>query len=105
MTAKWLGAALALALLALAGCAAPAGGRHLSCSQACNRDYDICADSAGANRGGASFFGVGAACQRQLTACLKNCDLAAVQSKPAAPATKNGAKPAPGETPKPPAAP
>ena len=71
---RWLGGALAsLAALGLAGCAGPAGSRHITCHQACERDYDMCADSAGASRGGASFFGVGAACQRELTACFKAC--------------------------------
>ena len=92
---------MALAALLLGGCAGPAGGRHLTCSQACDRTYDNCADSAGANRGGASFFGVGAACQRDLSACHKACDIAAVQAKPA---TKDGASPAPGAAPKPPGA-
>ena len=69
-------------VLALAGCAgpdsgrgelAPAGAKRAGCERACNRDYDICADSAGAKRGGGSFFGVGAACDRQVSGCLQQC--------------------------------
>ncbi len=92
----------ALAILALAACAGPAGSRQMSCPQSCNRDYDVCSDSAGAGRGGGSFFGVGAACQRQLTACLKSCEVSAAQAKPAA---KEPGKANPGEGPKPPGPP
>ena len=96
MMGRWFGTALLA--LGLTACAGPGGGRHLTCAQSCDRSYDTCADSAGASRSGASFFGVGAACQRDLTACLKNCEIAAAQAKPAA---KDGAKAAPGTTPGP----
>ena len=96
MTGKWFG--MALAGVVLAGCAGPAN-MSMSCSQSCNRDYDVCSDSTGASRDGSSFFGVGAACQRQLSACLKSCELAAVQAQPSA---KDGAKSAPGQTSRPP---
>ena len=62
----------------------------------------MCADSAGASRGGTSFFGVGAACQRELTACFKACEAAAVQAEAA---KKPAAKAASGGTPKPPGTP
>ncbi len=91
MMGKWLGVTLVALGLGLAGCAGPAGGRHSTCPQACNRDYDVCAESASASRGGASFFGSGAVCQREVSACLKNCELTVVQTKPAA---KDSAKPA-----------
>ena len=93
----------ALAILALAACAGPAGSRQMSCPQSCNRDYDVCSDSAGAGRGGGgSFFGAGAACQRQLTACLKSCEVSTAQAKPAA---KDPGKAKAGDAPKPPGPP
>ncbi|MEI6559473.1 MAG: hypothetical protein WCO00_13800 [Rhodospirillaceae bacterium] len=99
MTGRWIGAA-AMALV-LAGCAGPAGGRQRTCAQACNRDYDVCAESAGANRGGASFFGAGAACQRQVTDCLKSCDAVAAQAEAAKAKAKAkpGGKAVPGAAP------
>ena len=98
MPGKWRGAVLAL--LALGGCAGPGNLKQLTCPQTCNRDYDVCSESTGAARGGASFFGAGAACQRQLAACLKNCELDAAEAKPAPkdeakPVIKDQAKPAP----------
>ena len=100
MTGRWFG--MALALLVLAGCAGPAGSRRMSCPQSCDRGYEVCSDSAGAGRGGQSFFGVGAACERELKACLKNCDLAAVQAGPVA---RDGGKAAPGGAPETPETP
>ncbi|MEI6984613.1 MAG: hypothetical protein WCK65_00645 [Rhodospirillaceae bacterium] len=75
----WLGLA---GLVMLVGCAtpvrtagdpSPAAVGRAACERACSRDYDVCADGAGAGRGGASFFGAGAACRRQVSSCVDHC--------------------------------
>ena len=80
---------IAVVVLALAGCvgadvesgnASPAAAKRAACQTTCNRDYDVCADSAGAQRSGAgSFFGAGAACSRQVAACIQQCKAVVVQ--------------------------
>ncbi len=82
MTGKWLVAVLTALLLS--GCSGSGAARHMTCPQTCERNYDSCADSVGANRSGPSFFGAGATCQRELSSCHRRCDLNAVQTKPAA---------------------
>ena len=78
MRASWLLTALALVL---AGCAGASARGHLGCTPSCNREYDVCSDSAGASRSAAgSYFGAGAACDRELTTCLRECAAAAAQA-------------------------
>ena len=91
MVGKWWLAGLAA--LVLSGCADSVSRNHRTCPQTCERNYESCADSTGAGRSGPSFFGVGAACQRELSSCLRRCELNAIETKPA---TDNKAKPAPG---------
>jgi len=83
----WL---VGVCLVGLAACAGPLGGqgdpspgaaKRAQCERACNRDYDVCADGAGARRGGSSFFGMGAACDRQAKECLAGCKALTVQPK------------------------
>lgn len=92
--------AIGLAAAMLAACSGPLGpegdpspgaAKRARCDQGCNRDYDRCADSAGARRGsGGSFFGMGAACDRQVKDCLAACK--ALVAEPKKPAEGEGGK-------------
>lgn len=84
---------MGLMVLGLAACSGPTGAlgdsspaaaRKAQCERACNRDYDVCSDGAGARRGGSSFYGMGAACDRQVKECLASCKPMVVEPKPAA---------------------
>jgi len=86
-------------LLALAGCAgpfgdegdtSPAAAKRAACERSCNRGYDTCADSSGAERRGGSFFGMGAACDRQVRSCLDRCKALTAGPKPEAKDKDNG---------------
>ncbi len=56
----------------------PGAAKKVVCEKHCNRDYDVCSESLGARPSGSgAFFGLGAACDREVTACLDRCRIAA----------------------------
>ncbi len=76
---------LPVLLLALSGCMATPAQREAkdpkldptqACRAQCNRDNAVCTDQRSAGRGGDVPFGVGAACQNELQACLNRCGVA-----------------------------
>ena len=85
----WARGLIAVALSGLAGCAGPGAGdpspaaaKRAACERSCNRGYDTCSDSAGAERRGSSFFGMGAACDRQVKSCFDRCKALGGDAKP-----------------------
>lgn len=91
MMRLFTGIVMSLALMSVAACSTPrtappptpsVGGDVTSCVRACNRDYSICGESAGARRGTNPLFGAAASCDRQLESCLDYCRAIPVPSIP-----------------------